>query len=270
MKSNDLTRYDRGYMNASETENWWKGYWDADNAWGNLAWVDGVEQPPSPQIQTALAKKQSLGDLGIGSGRQWIAVRSNDAADVINAMGCHAIEQVAWTSDPEPIKNTWKDWWVVTPPCGGTVFIGTAGWNVVTDNLTDFMNDTQDLAPLSQTVSPVFYFYQNGFCQHYAFAHWKDGKLRRAVLTTQTRFDEFGKPLNDEPAPVLRPSFEDLTLKRGQTMCDGISLYEFGENQLQELANNWIANPRSIPPKQEGEEPECWTIMPPRWSRLNR
>ncbi len=188
-----LTRYDRGYMTVQETTDFWCQYWDTDKA---VRALEDRESTRHKDLVTAQRERDEIQNryLGLIGGRLWIAVKCTDSQDLFDALQARAIETVLWTPDAYPSSKEWLNWWFVTPPCGGTVFIGNPYLPI--DNFDKLLEQAEFWRVLSWSLSPVSLFWNHGVSQIHGFARWEDGKLLRAVHTTQSTFYQKGQPLD--------------------------------------------------------------------------
>lgn len=184
------------------------------------------------------------GPRAFGCAMAWLAIRSDDAESVIEAMGLEAATPCNWNSG---IGAVYDDWLgaariFVSPPVDGWTFV--VGLPLPHPLGSGFVDKcTPLLVELGGRFDEVQYYFSYPPIDYYAWARVKDGRLVRAfAVSDEGIIWNKGRPSKEERALGLK-LFELRGVRGRKGDAGGELILHPTEDHVMRLANRWSIDP---------------------------
>ncbi len=187
------------------------------------------------------------GPRAFGCGMAWLAIRSDDALEVIAGLRLEAASPCNWNSG---IGAVYDDWLgavrvFVSPPVNGWTFV--VGLQLPHPLGTGFVDKcTPMLVDLGGRFEEVQYFFTYPPIDYYAWARVKDGRLVRAfAVGDEGVIWNKGRPSREERALGLK-LFEMRGVRGRKGDAGGELILHPTEDHVLRLANRWSIDPTTL------------------------
>ncbi|MFA5902196.1 MAG: hypothetical protein WC829_24140 [Hyphomicrobium sp.] len=187
------------------------------------------------------------GPSAFGCSMAWLAVRSDDPVDVVDALHLQNATACNWNSGVGAVYDDWlgASCVFVSPPVEGWVFvIGLALPHPLGSGFTD--KCTPMLVDLGGRFSEVQYFFTYPPIDYYAWATVKDGRLVRAFAVSDEGIVwNKGRTSRDERSLGLK-LFELRGVKGRKGDAGGELILHPTEDHVLRLASRWSIDPTTL------------------------
>ncbi len=193
------------------------------------------------------------GPVAFGCGMAWLAVRTDDPAELVDALGLEQAEHCNWNSG---IGAVYDDWLgasrvFVSPAVDGWVFaVGLALPHPLGAGFAD--KCTPMLVDLGGRFAEAQYFFTYPLIDYYAWAKVRDGRLVRAFAVSDEGIVwNKGRPSREERALGLK-LFELRGVRGRKGDAGGEMILHPTEDHVLRLASRWSIDPTTL---NEGHAP---------------
>ncbi len=187
------------------------------------------------------------GPCAFGCSMAWLAVRSEDAGEVIDALSLGDAEACNWNSGIGAAYdvNLGASHVFVTPPVRGWTFV--VGLSLPHPSGTGFVDKcTPMLVELGARFPEVQYFFTYPPIDYYAWAKVSDGRLVRAFAVSDEGIVwNKGRPSKEERGLGLK-LFELRGVRGRRGDAGGEMILHPTEDHVMRLANRWSVDPTTL------------------------
>lgn len=206
------------------------------------------------------------GPAAFGCGMAWLAVRCQDPADLVDALGLEQAAPCNWNSGVGAVYDDWlgASRVFVSPSISGWVFaVGLALPQPLGKGFVD--KCTPMLVDLGGRFEEAQYFFTYPPIDYYAWAKVKDGRLVRAFAVSDEGIVwNKGRPSREERTLGLK-LFELRGVRGRKGDAGGEIILHPTEEHVLRLASRWSIDPTTLSDGQAPADLGYITVAPHNW-----